>query len=440
METCRRYALAAGRAPAMDLVELRRIVEGTPAVMAAAAEGEGALDVPLLRRCAAQAREAAGWIHRDELCSLTRRWLAEQPQVAQAWRDRYPRVLVDDVHAFDPQELDLIEQLFPAAQRWSTADPALLPAGHAHRGAKGLTHSHHLSREIARAASAILVRELRVSGAVLSSNRTKGRIIRRRGFNLQACFTAIEELLGSGDRADRRVAVVARSNEDLAWLAARLREKDLVVWPAAEIARRAAPGPRELLAALRLCDEPRELSADERAGLAAVLLRAAGERVPDVDLAELDAFLLAALDGADRAPASRGEAFLLQLAEAARSLERVELLAEAAAVLHRTRVLARPTARDAVAGRLHEFVETHRERSWRACARETDPAALLDPLGAGPRIWLLLPSQLAGAEYDDVIHLCTGHEALELHYRVLARAGETLAVLYSEIDPLATFA
>lgn len=440
METCRRYALAAGRAPSLDLVELRRIVEGAPAEMAAAGDADGALDVPLLRRCAAQAREAAGWIHRDELCSLTRRWLSEQSHVAQAWRDRYPRVLVDDVHAFDPQELDLIEQLFPVAERWSAADPALLPAGHSQRGAKGLTQSHRLSREIARAASAILVRELRVSGAVQSAHRAKGRITRRRGFNLQACYTAIEELLGSLEKGDRRIGIVARSNEDLAWLAARLREKQLAVWSAADVARRAAPGPRELLAALRLCDGGQRLPSDERAGLAALLLRSAGERVPEVDLAEIDAFLLAALEGAECAPASRGEAYLLQLAAVARELDRVELLSEAAQLLLRTRLLSRAAARDAVAGRLHDFVDEQRERAWRSCAREIDPAALLEPLGPGPRIWLLLPSQLAGAEYDDVIHLCTGHEALELHYRVVARAGESLAVLYSEIDPLETFA
>jgi len=134
-ETSRRYAVAAGSSPPVDLLEMRRVLEGQRLNAMAAASGESAeLDAPLLDRCAAEARREGAWVLPSELGELSRRWLVDHPYVGEAWRDRYPQVLVDDYDAMPEDQRAFLDRLFPEGFRLATADPSLLPLAHPRRG------------------------------------------------------------------------------------------------------------------------------------------------------------------------------------------------------------------------------------------------------------------------------------------------------------------
>ncbi|HKI83823.1 MAG TPA: hypothetical protein VKA63_05740 [Candidatus Krumholzibacteria bacterium] len=436
-ETSRRYAREAGVSPPVDLMDMRRVVEGGEGVALAAAGSEG-LDLALLQRSAAEVRREGGYVLPHELGVLSRRWLVEHPYVGEAWRDRYPRVFVDDLDAILSDEAAFLDRLFPEGFRWAAADPALLPVGSPLRGDTGVRRSHRLPRELARAGEVLLREDLLGRGSIKARSRDKGRLSRQQVLNLEACVHHIESALSGEQWQRQRVGIVITYDGDLPRLASRLREAEIAVWPAAQVMPACVPGPRELLLALALAAKGPNLDPLMAGSLALALLSIAEVSPGERDPAELGEWLGKLFEAGTLKPLDPAEAYLQPLGELARSLERAESLWDAAQLLQSTRLLPRVEKDDAAAARLSAYLDERAAMPWQGVLLGLDPAGLVDPLAKGPRVWLLGAEELSALELDRGFYLCTGHEPAELHYRVLGRIKESLTVLYSERDPFAS--
>ncbi len=436
-ETSRRYAREAGVSPPVDLMDMRRVVEGGEGVALAAAGSEG-LDISLLQRSAADVRCEGGFVLPHELGVLSRRWLVEHPYVGEAWRDRYARVFVDDFDVIPSDEAAFLDRLFPEGFRLAAADPALLPVGSPLRGDTGVRRSHRLPRELARAGEVLLREDLLGRGSIKARSREKGRLTRQQVLNLEACVHHIESALSGEQWQRQRVGIVITYDGDLPRLASRLREAEIAVWPAGQVMPACVPGPRELLLSLALAAKGPNLEPLMAGSLALALLSIAEVSPGERDPAELGEWLAKLFVAGTLKPLDPAEAFLQPLGELARSLERAESLWDAAQLLQGTRLLSRVEKDDAAAARLSAYLDERAAMPWQGVLLGLDPAGLVDPLAKGPRVWLLGAEELAGLELDRGFYLCTGHEPAELHYRVLGRIKESLTVLYSERDPFAS--
>jgi hypothetical protein len=361
--------------------------------------------------------------------------LVEHPYVGEAWRDRYPQVLVDDYDAMPEEERAFLDRLFPEGFRLATADPALLPLAHPRRGDGGARQSHRLPRELTRAAEVLLREELLGRGTIRARSREKGKLLRQPVLNLEACARRIEEALGGQQWQRQRVGLVLGYSGDLPWLASRLREAEIPVWPARQVVPACSPGPRDLLLVLALAGRGASLDPLVAGSLAASLLEIAEIESSSLDHERLGAWLARLFAGEVGRAHHPAEAFLAPLAAVAPRLAQGESLADAAALLQGTHLLPRITRNEALASRLAAYVEERAEMPWRGVLSGLDPAGLVDPLAPGPRVWILEPEEMVGLELDRAFYLCTGHEPAEVHYRVLGRVRESLTVLYSEVDP-----
>ncbi len=433
-ETSRRYAVAAGMSPPVDLMEMRRVVEGTGDTALSAVAG-AEVDAGLLRQCAAEARRADNWVLPSELGVLSRRWLIEHPYVGEAWRDRYPVVLVDDVDAMPPEKREFLDRLFPEAFRTSSADPALLPAGHPLRGDGGTRQSRRMPRELTRAGEYLLREEILGRGSIKPRSREKGKLLRHQVLNLQACVRQIEGALSGQQWQRQRVGVIVAYGGDLPRLASHLRDAEIQVWPSSQVLPACLAGPRDFLLALALGGKGSELETEVCGSLALALLRIAGIDVAHHEREDLGRWVQRCLAQEAPRPSDPAEAFLEPLGTLAPHLQRVESVLEAARAIEATHLMPRVETDEIVAARLAHHVQQRSEMPWRGVLVGLDPAVLVDPLAPGPRVWLLEMEDLASVELDRAFYLCTGHEPAELHYRVLGRVRESLTVLYSERDP-----
>jgi hypothetical protein len=435
-ETSRRYAVEVGGVPPVDMIGLRRILEGGEVWSKAAVAGGEGLDTKVLTDCARAARFEAGWINDGDLHQLARQWLIEHPYVAEAWRDRYDDVLLDDMESLHPDQLAFVDRMFPAPERWTSADPLLVHPRLRPPRARVEYTSQRLPRDLAKAAADLLFPVHRDRATQLRTRRReRGALVCQHVLNLEACAAFIEDQRASGSLAEKRVAVVSGHRGDLRRLSARLREGGAAVWPAGEVFRACAPGPRQLLAVLLLAEGLERLDVETAAPLVRALLLATEHAPAASNAPGLARRLLRWSRGSEHSLHSPAEAFLHPLVGLARHLETAESLEAAADVIRRTHLLANLLRSDAAAGRLASYVEDHARRSWRAVIRGVDPRAVADPLGRGDHLWTMEVDQLPGSDFDHVVYLCTGHEPSDQHYRVLGKARESLTVLYSEIDP-----
>jgi hypothetical protein len=436
-QTSRRYAREAGVSPPVDLMDMRRVVEGGDG-LALAASGSAELDFSLLQKSAAEVRREGGFVLPNELGILSRRWLVEHPYVGEAWRDRYPRVFVDDLDDVRADEAAFLDRLFPEGFRMAAADPGLLPVGSAMRGDMGVRKSHRLPRELARAAEVLLREDLLGRGSIKARSREKGRLARQQVLNLEACVHHIESALSGEQWQRQRVGIVITYDGDLPRLASRLREAEIAVWPAAQVMPACVPGPRDFLLALALAAKGPKLEPLVAGSLALTLLQIAEISPGRRDPAELGLWLAKLFEAQTLRPRDPAEAFLQPLGLAARALDGAETLWDVAQIVQATRLLPRLETDAAAAARLASYVEERAGMPWQGVLLGLDPAGLVDPLAPGARVWLLGTEELAGLELDRGFYLCTGHEPAELHYRVLGRIKESLTVLYSERDPFAS--
>lgn len=435
-ETSRRYAVEMGGVPPVDLIALRRILEGGEVWSKAAASGGEDLDAKVLMDCARAARFEAGWINDADLRQLSRQWLIEHPYVAEAWRDRYSTVLVDDVEALHPDQLAFLDRMFPAVERWTGADPLLVHPRLRPQHVSAEYASLRLPKELARAASDLLFPVHRDRATQLRTRRReRGTLSCAHVLNLEACAASLEHQRATGAWTGARVALVSGHRGDLDRLAARLRESGVPVWPAREVFRACAPGPRQLLSALLLAEGLDRLDVDTAAPLVRALLLTSPHAGAAEQATKLARRLVRWSHGAAPALQSPAEAFLEPLLDLGRRIQDVESLEHAARAVRRTHLLADLMRSDAAAGRLHAYVEAVAQRPWRAVLRSVDPRAVADPFVRGGHLWLMEIDQMTGLDFDHVVYLCTGHEPVEQHYRVLGKVRTSLTVLYSEIDP-----
>ena len=435
-DVSRRYAVATGASPPVDLMEMRRVLEGGGGVSMAATAGSD-VDAALLQRCATEARRADNWVLPGELGSMCRRWLIEYPYVGEAWRDRYPRVLVDDVDAMPAQKREFLDRLFPESYRTSSAEPGLLPRGHPRRGDGGSRQSRRLPRELARAGEYLLREEILGRGSIKARSREKGRLLRHQVLSLQACVAQIESALSGQQWQRQRVGVILSYGGDLPRLAHHLREAEIQVWPARQVLPACVPGPRDFLLALALAGKGAQLDASVAGSLALALLQLAGIDPGHHEREDLGQWIQKLLEEDESLrPQDPAEAFLEPLGRLSKQMERVESLVDAAQAIENTHLLPRVEHDEVMAARLAHYVHERMDEHWRGVLVGLDPSALVDPLAPGPRVWLLEVEELDAVELDRAFYLCTGHEPAEVHYRVLGRVRESLTILYSERDPL----
>jgi hypothetical protein len=435
-DVSRRYAQATGHVPPVDWVYLERLLSGAAPTAHAAVAGAAGLDAPLLAECARAARYQAGWINDADLRQLSREWLAEHPYVSGAWRDRYRAVVLEDVETLHPDQLTFVEQMFPQGVRWTTGDPFLVAMPLEARE-QAEYRSWRLSKEMARAASELLfVTHGEPATRVRSRDRHKGKVIRHHVLNLESCAAFLQSQLGSGRWDGTRVGVVVGHEGDLHRLGARLREAQVRVWPARDLGVACAPGPRQLLALLLVSRALGEAEDDALPPLLRVLLETEGH--PTDELGALARAVVGMRLGSTHAPSSPQACYLQPLVSVARRVLETETLGQAFDALQRTHFLRGVLDADAAGGRLLDYVEARTSQRWRELLLRVDPAAIADPLAPGDSVWLAKVDQLTGLDFDHLVYLCTGHEPPELHYRVLGRARESLVVLYSERDPLAS--
>lgn len=430
-QVSRLYAEETGRVPAAEVSQLWRVLEGEPVALEQEAHGE-ALDFSVLRRCAERTRWDEGWLTAADLRHLARRWLVDNPYVAEAWRDRYPTVLVEDADALHPDELAFIDAMFPPADRVTVADPLLLDPHLRPPGVEVHLDSWRMTKDQARTAARLLPPD---SDAPRLRGRRRGRFRMHADhvLNLEACARRIQE--AQADRDPGRTGVVVAHRGDVRMLAARLREAGERVWLATDAARAAAPGPREFLALLGVLDGL-ESEGPERVGrLAQVVLARTPLPSGHEDPGELGRILASWWHGLSPRPRSVRESFLEPLCAVGRGLAPETPASEVLRRLQRTHLLEGVRRSDAASGRLERYVEDHAAQPWTSLIRGLDPEVLLDPQGPGRHLWILSGEDLPGMVFDNVYYLCTGHEPGEPHYRVLARTTRRLHVLYSERDP-----
>ena len=438
-ELSRRYAVAAGSVPPIDIEDLQLVLDGRrPRIAAKAEAGGAALDLDLLSECAQAARRDTGWITTAELRRWSQEALQREEYIAEAWRHRYAAVLVDDAHAFAADELAFVEQLFPPELRSFAADPNLFEPQRSFGKLPVETISRRLPREVARAAAQLLGGDPSRRTPPRSLRRSRGEVERQRVLNLAACALRIESDWKGGALESGRNAILVSHRGDVEPLAARLRESGLEVWPVEEVARACADGPRQLFAALQLAqalqsDMPAELMAD----LAVVVLRAEGLLSAATDRHELARRLISWRHGVGVEAQRPAESLLLVLLDLQRRLAGVWTLAEAAQHVVDAGILARLLRSDAASERIRRLLDQDGERQWRNLPSQIPVTALADPLRSGPHLWLLRPEDAAGLEFDRVYSICSGFEPVEHHYRALGRTREHFVMLYAERDPLA---
>lgn len=443
-EISRRYAAEAGGLPPMELGDLRLLLEGrvpqfaTNALQASAGEADElppVADAALLQSCAEEARREAGWITPSELRSLSRDWLAEHPYVAEGWRQRYGAVLMDDVHAFDADEVAFADRLFPQAERWWAGDPILLDEHRLPPKPRVVLESGRLPKELVKAAGALGLESFR-RWNIKSRRRGRGNIERVKVLHLDACAAVIARRWEEREHQDARTAVLVSHQGDLRSLASRLRDADIPVCVAQDVARYSVFGPREFLAVLCLVlGLEGDRSGESLAGLARLVLRAQGLWHEAISEHELARRLISWRHGVAREPQSLVECYLNVLLDLQRRLASIWTLSEAAECVAASGILSRVLDSDAARGRIAQLLEEDGTEPWRAVPGRIDVDLLEQPLGVGARLWLLRTAESAGLEFDHVYALCSGHESPEHHFAALSRARESFTLLYAERDP-----
>ncbi len=424
-ETSRRYAAAAGRVPPLESHELRRVVEGRAArAVLVAAAGEEGVDPGLLERCARDARWELGVLHEDDLRGLPAA-LGSRGRVSfEAWSARYASVTIDDVHLCPTALRELVTEVFGSDRITTTFDPVL--EGDAEVSDDAF-RSRRLSGELLEANEAVWRSAAPLSARLRSKERRrrKTRCLRERAINVDAALARLEAAIDPG--ADLRVAIALASDTDRARVHQRLAGEGWPVVRASQVAEWASPGPRELLAAVALLHD-RE--APER--WLPLLETVAPERTPGALAAK--ASRLPAL-AAGEAPADRLEAWLSRLFLVA--VHGGETLGETGRAVLRSRLLEAWDASPLIRSRIEGFLEAEGHRRAWGWQVEIDAATLAAPRSSSRQIWVAHPDELAGLEFDEVFHVCTGHEPASRHYAVLSRGRRRATILYSERDPLA---